>query len=84
VVQVGTASFKRMVDMAIVTEHFINGQIQGTGTPDLVDFKHAAPSALSQTTVAESRRDELLPLCASHIREMPVVRFDGAGHIIMK
>lgn len=48
-VQLGTASFRRIVDMVIVTEQFIYGQIQGTGTRDLLDFKHAAPSALSQT-----------------------------------
>jgi hypothetical protein len=48
-VQVGTASFRRMVDMVIVTEWFIYGHIEGTGTLDLLDFKHPAPSALSQT-----------------------------------
>jgi hypothetical protein len=48
-VQVDTASFRRMVDMVIVTEQFIYGQIQGTGTLDLLDFKHAAPSVLSHT-----------------------------------
>jgi hypothetical protein len=47
-VEVGTASFKRMVDLAIVTEWFIYRQIQGTGTLDFLDFKHAAPSVLSQ------------------------------------
>jgi hypothetical protein len=37
-VQVGTASFKRIVHMAIVTEQFIYRQIQGTGTLDFLDF----------------------------------------------
>jgi hypothetical protein len=49
VVQVGTASFRGMVGIVIVTEWFIYRQIQGTGALDLLDFKHAAPSALSQT-----------------------------------
>jgi len=49
VVQVGTASFRGIVGIVIVTERFIYGHVQGTGTLDLLDFKHAAPSALSQT-----------------------------------
>jgi hypothetical protein len=39
---VGTASFKRMVVMAVVTAWFIYRKMQGTDTQDLLDFKHAA------------------------------------------
>ena len=42
VVQVGTASFTSVVGMAMVTAWLIYGQIYGTDTLDLLDFKHSA------------------------------------------
>ena len=39
---------------------------------------------VAKYTLAKSRWDDLLSLSASHIRVMPDVRFDGAGHIWMK
>jgi hypothetical protein len=47
VVEVDTVLFTRMVDMTIVPVWLFCRQIRGTGTLQLLDFKHAAPSALS-------------------------------------
>jgi len=41
-------------------------------------------SLVSNSTLTESRQDDLLPLGARHIRVMPGVRFDDTGHVIMK
>jgi len=43
---------------------------------------HLCPVA--NTILAERRQDDLLSLSASHIRVMPDVRLDHAGHIISK
>ena len=40
--------------------------------------------SVANSTLAEIRQDELLSLSAGHIRVMPDVRFDDAGHIITK
>jgi hypothetical protein len=40
VVEVGTASFTRTVDMAIVTAWLIYRQVPGTDALNLLDFKH--------------------------------------------
>lgn len=42
---------------------------------------HICP--VTNSMVAESRQDVLLSF-AGHNRVMPDVRFDGAGHILMK
>lgn len=42
-VQMGTASFTRMVDMAIVTAQLIYRQVHATDALDLLDCKHAVP-----------------------------------------
>jgi hypothetical protein len=84
VVQVGTASFKRMVDIAIVTALFIYRQIQVTGTQDFwtSSMLHMYPS--SNSTLAESRQHNHLPLCASHITVKHDVISDGKCQIVMK
>lgn len=43
VIVVGTASFTRIVEMAIVTAWLIYRQVPGTDALDLLDFKHPAP-----------------------------------------
>jgi hypothetical protein len=43
VVLVGTASFIRLVDMAIVSAWLIYRQVPGTDALELLDFKRAAP-----------------------------------------
>jgi len=80
-VQVGTASCTRMVDLAIVTAWLNYTQVYGTDAMDLLNFQHAAPVSCHKYTLSKSRQDDLLSLSASHIRVMPDVRLDGAGHI---
>jgi len=63
VVQVGTASLKRMADIAIVTALFMYRQIQVTDTRGFCSSSMLHKHPVSK----ESRQDDLLPLCASHI-----------------
>jgi len=40
--------------------------------------------SVANSVLADSRQDDLLSLSADHIRVMPDVRLDGAGHITSK
>jgi len=79
-VQVGTASCTRMVDLARVTAWLNYRQVYGTDGMDLLNFRRAAPVPCHKYTLPKRRQDDLLSLSASHIRVMPDVRLDGAGH----
>ena len=59
VVQVGTASLKRMADTAIATALFIYRQIQVTDTQDFCSSSMLHMHPVSNSTLAESRQNDL-------------------------
>jgi len=83
-VQVGTASFTRMVGMAIEIAWLIYMQIPRTDALDPLDFKCAVHVPCLKLYTNWQQGDDLWSLCTSHIKVMADVRYDGAAPIITK
>jgi hypothetical protein len=83
-VQVGTASFTMMVGMAIEIAWLIYMQIHRTDTLDPLDFRCAVHVPYLKIYTNLQQGDNVWSLCASHIKVMADVRYDGAAHIITK
>jgi len=83
-VQMGTASFTRMVGMAIEIAWLIYMQIQRTDALDPLDFKCTVHMPCLKLHTTWQKGDDLWSLCASHIKVMVHVWYYGAAHIITK